>query len=104
MRKNNFHFEFDPYDWLIQIENRQIDLENKHNLSIRNQKELAIALIIREKREYENLSYHKIAKFLNSQRLRAKRGGRWYAETVKVICENTLYERDSKAAKDRLSR
>ena len=43
MRKNNFHFEFDPYDWLIQIENRQIDLENKHNLSIRNQKEMAIA-------------------------------------------------------------
>lgn len=43
MRKNSFHFEFDPYDWLIQIENRQIDLENKHNLSIRNQKEMAIA-------------------------------------------------------------
>lgn len=43
MRKDNFHFHFDPYDWLIQIENRQIDLENKHNLSIRNQKEMAIA-------------------------------------------------------------
>ena len=68
------------------------------------EKELVIASIIREKREDENLSYHKIAKFLNSQRLRAKRGGRWYAETVKVICENPLYKRDSKAAKDSLSR
>ena len=58
-------------------------------------KELTIASIIREKREDENFSYHKIAKFLNSQRLRAKRGGRWYAETIKVICENPLYERSS---------
>ncbi len=58
-------------------------------------KELSIATIIREKREDENFSYHKIAKFLNSQRLRAKRGGRWYAETIKVICENPLYERSS---------
>jgi len=56
-------------------------------------KELNIAAIIREKREEENLSYHKIAKYLNSQRLRAKRGGKWYAETIKVICENPLYER-----------
>ena len=68
------------------------------------EKELAIAAIIREKREDESLSYHKIAKFLNSQRLRAKRGGRWYVETIKVICENPLYERDSKAAKEVLSR
>jgi len=58
-------------------------------------KELNIAAIIREKRELENFSYHKIAKFLNSQRLRAKRGGRWYAETIKCICENPLYERSS---------
>ncbi len=58
-------------------------------------KELSIATIIREKREDENLSYHKIAKYLNSQRLRAKRGGRWYAETIKGICENPLYERSS---------
>ena len=68
------------------------------------EKELAIAAIIREKREDEGLSYHKISKLLNSQRLRAKRGGRWYAETIKVICENPLYERDSKAAKEALSR
>ncbi len=68
------------------------------------EKELAIASIIREKREDENLSYHKIAKFLNSQRLRAKRGGRWYAETIKVICENPLYERDSKAKNESSSR
>ena len=59
------------------------------------EKELAISKLIREKREDENLSYHKIAKLLNSQRLRAKRGGRWYAETIKVICENPLYKRTS---------
>jgi len=58
-------------------------------------KELKIAKIIREKRELENLSYHKIAKLLNGQRIRAKRGGRWYAETIKSICENPLYERFS---------
>jgi len=61
--------------------------------------ELSIAAIIREKREDENLSYHKIAKFLNSQRLRAKRGGRWYAETIKGICENPLYEGSSAGKK-----
>ena len=67
-------------------------------------KELNIAAIIREKRELENLSYHKIAKFLNSQRLRAKRGGRWYAETIKCICENPLYERSSFTGKNTVSR
>ena len=56
-------------------------------------KELNVAAIIREKREEENLSYHKIAKYLNSRKMRAKRGGKWYAETIKVICENPLYER-----------
>ena len=59
------------------------------------EKELSIALIIREKRELENFSYHKIAQLLNRQRLRAKRGGRWYAETIKCICENPLYELSS---------
>ena len=59
------------------------------------EKELAIAKLIREKREDENLSYHKIARFLNSQRLRSKRGGRWYAETIKGICKNSLYKRTS---------
>ena len=67
-------------------------------------KELSIADIIREKRELENLSYHKIAKFLNNQRLRAKRGGRWYAETIKCICENPLYERSSSSGKSTVSR
>jgi site-specific DNA recombinase len=67
-------------------------------------KELNIAAIIREKRELENFSYHKIAKFLNSQRLRAKRGGRWYAETIKCICENPLYERSSSTEKRIVSR
>ena len=66
-------------------------------------KELNIATIIREKREDENLSYHKIAKLLNSRRLRAKRGGKWYAETIKSICENPLYERSQKGLKNSLS-
>jgi len=57
--------------------------------------ELKIATLIREKREDEKLSYNKIAKFLNSHRIRAKRGGRWYAETIKVICGNPLYDRIS---------
>ncbi|MBC8260120.1 MAG: recombinase family protein [SAR324 cluster bacterium] len=65
--------------------------QNKQLIPI--EKELAIATLIREKREDENLSYHKIAKYLNSQRLRSKRGGRWYAETIKGICENILYIR-----------
>ena len=67
-------------------------------------KELNIAAIIREKRELENLSYHKIAKFLNSQRLRAKRGGRWYAETIKCSRENPLYDRSSSTGKSTVSR
>ena len=67
-------------------------------------KELSIAGIIREKRELENFSYHKIAKFLNSQRLHAKRGGRWYAETIKGICENPLYERSSSSGESTFSR
>ena len=62
-------------------------------------KELNIASLIREKRENENLSYNKIAKFLNRNRLRAKRGGRWYAETIKVICENPLYDQISVSEK-----
>ena len=41
-KRNGFHFDFDPYDYLIQLENRQIELENKHNLAIRNQKEMAL--------------------------------------------------------------
>ena len=67
----------------------------RNKLLVPIEKELAIAKLIREKREDENLSYHKIARFLNSQRLRSKRGGRWYAETIKGICENSLYKRTS---------
>lgn len=66
-------------------------------------KELNIASIIREKREDENLSYHKIANFLNSRRLPSKRGGKWYAETIKVICENPLYKRSDSGRKVNLS-
>ena len=54
-------------------------------------KELKVAYLIREKRNLEELSYHKIAKFLNESQIPSKRGGRWYAETIKTIYENPLY-------------
>ncbi len=54
-------------------------------------KELKTVYLIREKRDSESLSYHKIAKLLNESRIPSKRGGRWYAETIKTIYENPLY-------------
>ena len=54
-------------------------------------KELKTVYLIREKRDLEALSYHKIAKFLNESRILSKRGGRWYAETIKTIYQNPLY-------------
>ncbi|MBF0280780.1 MAG: recombinase family protein [SAR324 cluster bacterium] len=53
--------------------------------------ELKIAFLIKEKRNDEGLSYHKIAKYLNRSRIPSKRGGSWYAETIKTIYENPLY-------------
>ena len=35
--------KFDPYEWLIQIENRQNDLEHKHNQAVNNFKQMAVA-------------------------------------------------------------
>ena len=40
---------------------------------------------------YLDGSYHRIAKYLNNRQIPSKRGCRWYAETVKTICENPLY-------------
>lgn len=58
-------------------------------------KELKTVYLIREKRNSEELSYHKIAKFLNESRIMSKRGGRWYAETIKTIYENPIYNDDN---------
>lgn len=54
-------------------------------------KELKVVYLIREKRDQDALSYHKIAKFLNRSQVPSKRGGKWYAETIKTIYENPLY-------------
>lgn len=54
--------------------------------------ELRTVRVIRDKRNIEKLSYHKIAKYLNESRIPSKRGGQWYAETVKTIFENPVYE------------
>lgn len=47
-------------------------------------KELETVALIREKRD-AGMSYHKIARFLNDNRIASKRGGIWYAETVKTV-------------------
>ena len=54
--------------------------------------ELKVVRQIRELRDKGN-SYHKIAKFLNERKIPSKRGGIWYAETVKTVYQNALYER-----------
>ena len=38
----------------------------------------------------KGLSYHKIAKYLNDSKIASKRGGIWYAETVKTVFQNSL--------------
>ncbi len=51
--------------------------------------ELDTVKVIREQRE-KGLSYHKIAKYLNDRKIASKRGGIWYAETVKTVYQNSL--------------
>jgi len=51
--------------------------------------ELNTVRVIREKRQ-EGLSYHKIARFLNEHKILSKRGGIWYAETVKTVFQNSM--------------
>jgi len=51
--------------------------------------ELDTVRIIREQRE-KGLSYHKIARYLNDRKIVSKRGGIWYAETVKTVFQNSL--------------
>tara|TARA_S200002703_G_scaffold111369_1_gene97007 strand:- start:237 stop:515 length:279 start_codon:yes stop_codon:yes gene_type:complete len=39
----NHPLNWSPYDWLIQIEDRMKELQNKHNVILQNQKEMALA-------------------------------------------------------------
>jgi len=43
--------------------------------------------LIRRKRD-EGMSYHKIARMLNEDSIASKRGGIWYAETVKTVYQS----------------
>jgi site-specific DNA recombinase len=63
-------------------------------------KEIETALSIRNQRKEQGLSYHRIARYLNSNRIPSKRGGKWYAETVKAVCENVIYEPFEQEAKE----
>jgi site-specific DNA recombinase len=54
--------------------------------------ELKTVRLIREQRE-KGHSYHKIAKYLNERKVPSKRGGVWYAETVKTVYQNALSDR-----------
>ena len=51
--------------------------------------EMDTVRLIRGQRE-KGLSYHKIAKYLNDRKVPSKRGGIWYAETVKTVFQNSL--------------
>jgi DNA invertase Pin-like site-specific DNA recombinase len=51
--------------------------------------EQRIAELIRKKRD-QAMSYHKIARMLNEESIASKRGGIWYAETVKTVYQNLL--------------
>ena len=56
------------------------------------EQELKTVRLIREQRD-KGYSYHKIAKYLNERKIPSKRGGIWYAETVKTVYQNALSDR-----------
>lgn len=64
--------------------------KNKQLVPVEN--ELKIVKLIRGHRDQGN-SYHKIARYLNERKISSKRGGIWYAETVKTVYQNTIYNR-----------
>ena len=39
----NNPLNWNPYDWLLQMEDRMKDLQHKHNVILQNQKEMALA-------------------------------------------------------------
>jgi len=56
--------------------------------------EIKVAGMIQEKRN-AGMSYHKIAKMLNDKKIGSKRGGIWYAETVKTVFQSPLFKKVS---------
>lgn len=52
-------------------------------------KEMQVVQVIALQRN-EGMSYHKIARELNDKKTPSKRGGIWYAETVKTVFQNSL--------------
>ncbi len=54
--------------------------------------ELKTVSLITDQRD-QGLSYHKIAKYLNERKITSKRGGIWYAETVKTVYQNAKSKR-----------
>jgi hypothetical protein len=53
---------------------------------------MAVVHLIRERRE-DGWSYWMIADALNTDRVRTKNSGKWYAQTVKNILVNGLYQK-----------
>ena len=58
--------------------------------------EKKIVRIIKGKRN-SGLSYHKIARMLNEDKIGSKRGGIWYAETVKTVFQSPMHREDEAA-------
>jgi DNA invertase Pin-like site-specific DNA recombinase len=63
--------------------------------------EMAVVQLIRVRRE-DNWSLRMIADALNADKVPAKKGGRWYARTLKNILENSIYRRIDDAPTGRL--
>ena len=55
------------------------------------EKELETVKLINQKRR-GGMSYHRIARYLNENRITSKRGGVWYAETVKTVFQKSFDE------------
>jgi DNA invertase Pin-like site-specific DNA recombinase len=63
--------------------------------------EMAVVHLIRQRRE-DNWSLRMIADALNADRVPAKKGGLWYARTLKNILENNIYGRIDDASTGRM--
>jgi site-specific DNA recombinase len=63
--------------------------------------EMAVVQLIRARRE-DNWSLRMIADALNADKVPAKKGGRWYARTLKNILENSIYRRIDDGATERM--
>jgi DNA-binding transcriptional MerR regulator len=59
-----------------------------------NEREQEAVRFIRERRA-AGMSLREIADQLNAAGVLTKKGGKWYASTVKYILENNLYEKEA---------